>query len=182
MRYTTIIDISEYSSLYRNVNVRLVYLHMVLRSGYHDEDRDLLDISIRRLSMEVGLSVSTIRHALRVLERSRLIQRQGNLWSIKKWVLTENPTPRPKSAKQKKEQEEAKKRDAEREISELESTRRAAERNALRSKGKTSFMLYYESLLPRAKNGDPEAISLVEKHRAMYEAHKAELAKEQNEK
>lgn len=54
MRYTTIVDISEYASLYRNHNARLVYLHLALRSGYHDNDRDLIDVSVRRLADAVA--------------------------------------------------------------------------------------------------------------------------------
>lgn len=101
MRYTTIIDITEMSGIYRNHNARLVYLHMVLRSGYHDSDRDLIDISIRNLAMAVGLTVSATRHALACLEREKLISRDGTRWKILKWVVAELPTPRrqPKNAK-----------------------------------------------------------------------------------
>lgn len=101
MRYTTIIDITEVPGIYRNKNARLVYLHLALRSGYHDNDRDLIDISIRNLSMAVGLSVSATRHALACLEREKLISRDGARWRILKWVVAELPTPRrqPKNAK-----------------------------------------------------------------------------------
>lgn len=182
MRYTTVIDISEYSSLYRNHNVRLVYLHMALRSGYHDEDRDLLDISLRRLSIEVGLTVSATRHALSVLERAQLVSRQGNLWSVKKWIIQDQPSQRPKTTRQKKDQEESVRRDAQRVLNEVEADRRAQERNALRSKGKTQFMLYYEALVKRAQEGDADAAQLVERHRQMYETHKAELNRETKQK
>lgn len=94
MRYTTIIDITEVPGIYRNKNARLVYLHLVLRSGYHDSDRDLIDISIRNLAMAVGLSVSATRHALACLKRDKLISRDGNSWRILKWVVAELPTPR----------------------------------------------------------------------------------------
>lgn len=101
MRYTTIIDITEVPDIYRNKNARLVYLHLALRSGYHDSDRDLIDISIRNLAMAVGLSVSATRHALSCLERDKLISREGTSWKILKWVVAELPTPRrqPKNAK-----------------------------------------------------------------------------------
>lgn len=101
MRYTTIIDITEVPGIYRNKNARLVYLHLVLRSGYHDSDRDLIDISIRTLAIAVGLSVSATRHALACLERDKLISRDGTSWRILKWVVAELPTPRrqPKNAK-----------------------------------------------------------------------------------
>lgn len=101
MRYTTIIDITETPGIYRNKNARLVYLHLVLRSGYHESDRDLIDISIRNLAMAVGLSISATRHSLLCLEREKLISRDGTRWRILKWVVAELPTPRrqPKNAK-----------------------------------------------------------------------------------
>lgn len=101
MRYTTIIDITEVPGIYRNRNARLVYLHLVLRSGYHDSDRDMIDISIRNLAMAVGLSVSATRHSLACLEREKLISRDGSKWRILKWVVADLPTPRrqPKNAK-----------------------------------------------------------------------------------
>lgn len=101
MRYTTIIDITEVPGIYRNRNARLVYLHLVLRSGYHESDRDMIDISIRNLAMAVGLSVSATRHSLACLEREKLISRDGSKWRILKWVVADLPTPRrqPKNAK-----------------------------------------------------------------------------------
>ena len=73
MRYTTIIDISEIQPIYRNVNARLVYLHLVLKSGYHDNDRDLVSISLRRIAAEVGLTLSATRHAISQLEKAQLL-------------------------------------------------------------------------------------------------------------
>lgn len=101
MRYTTIIDITDMPGTYRNKNARLVYLHMALRSGYHDSDRDMIDISIRSLAMAVGLSVSATRHALACLERDKLISRDGTHWRILKWVVAELPTPRRQPKKMK---------------------------------------------------------------------------------
>lgn len=98
MRYTTIIDIRELDAIYRNKNVRLVYLHMVLKSGYHDEDRDLLRCSIRNLAWEIGLSVSAVRHALHVLMKSGMVSKNGESWQVKKFFLDTPPTPRPKKA------------------------------------------------------------------------------------
>ena len=69
MRYTTVIDISDYRHIYKSANCRLVYLHLVLKAGYHDDDRDIVDVSIRNLAMRVGISVSATRHALRMLEK-----------------------------------------------------------------------------------------------------------------
>lgn len=94
MRYTTLIDISEVPEVYGNVNARLLYLHMVLKSGYHDEDRDTLRASFRQLAAAVGLTLSATRHALRILGASGLVQKEGEVWRVKKWIALSPPTPR----------------------------------------------------------------------------------------
>lgn len=170
MRYTTIIDLSEYTSLYRNHHVRLVYLHMVLRSGWHDEDRDILDLSIRAIAQGAGLSISTVRHALRQLEKSQLIVRQGNVWSVKKWVLQDTPAPRPRTMKEKKQSEVKEGRVVEQAALDKQLEQSRKEREQMLAAGKTPFMLYYESLQKKAAAGDVEAQVLVVRHRAMYEA------------
>lgn len=104
MRYTTVIDITELPRIYRNVNARLIYLHLVLRSGYHDADRDLCEISIRRLAQEVGLTLSATRHALAQLQHEQLLCKKGESWLVKKWIVQEPPTPR-KQAKKDNERE-----------------------------------------------------------------------------
>lgn len=95
MRYTTVIDISEFRTTYRNLNARLLYLHLALKSGYHDDDRDLITISIRRMASDAGLTVSAARHALATLERDGLVTKteDGRL-KILKWIVAEVPTPR----------------------------------------------------------------------------------------
>lgn len=104
MRYTTVIDISEMPEVYRNTTARLIYVHLSLKAGYHDSDRDLVTLSIRRLSAEVGVTVSATRHALRLLERSGLISREGQLWRIKKWVEEQTITTRAKTKREMQEQ------------------------------------------------------------------------------
>lgn len=96
MRYTTIIDISEIQEVYRNQNARLVYLHLALKAGYHDEDRDVLKTSIRTTAWKVGLTVSATRHALAVLERAGLLRRTQTGWTVTKWIQATDSTPRPK--------------------------------------------------------------------------------------
>lgn len=177
MRYTTIIDLSEYASLYRNHNVRLVYLHMVLKSGWHDEDRDILDQSIRALAQGTGLSISTVRHALKQLEKSQLIVRQGNVWSVRKWVLQETPTPRPRTIKAKKQVEVSERRAAEQAALDTKLEQSRIEREQLRAAGKSPFMLYYESLQRKAAAGDVDAQELVARHRATYEEHTKSMKK-----
>lgn len=102
MRYTTVIDISEFRATYRNLNARLLYLHLALKSGYHDDDRDLIATSIRRMASDAGLTISAVRHALATLERDGLVKKaeDGRL-RILKWIVAEVPTPRrqPKAAK-----------------------------------------------------------------------------------
>lgn len=102
MRYTTIIDISEFPAVYNNPNARLIYLHLALKSGWHDADRDQIKTSIRRVAMEVGLTVSATRHALVQLERDKLLTRSGDTWTVKKWIIQEIPTPRTQPKAQKK--------------------------------------------------------------------------------
>ena len=175
MRYTTVIDISEMPSVYRNVNVRLLYFHMVLKSGWHDIDRDLLPTSIRRLAADVGLSISAVRHALHVLETAGLIQRNGEVYHVKKWILEQTVTPRPKNQRQQKQldlaaerrqQEEARQRELE-----IERIRREQNFNS----GKTDFMIYYEEQLAKAQAGDMEASRVVKRNAAVYESHKAKM-------
>lgn len=104
MRYTTVIDISELPEIYRNTTARLIYIHMSLKAGYHDSDRDLVNVSIRRLSADVGVTVSATRHALHLLERSGLLTREGQLWRIKKWVEEQTITTRAKTKREMMDQ------------------------------------------------------------------------------
>lgn len=94
MRYTTVIDITDYPQIYRNIHARLVYIHMALKAGYHDDDRDVCRLSIRSLAADVGITVSATRNALLQLEKSGLISKSSDCWIVKKWVLQETPTPR----------------------------------------------------------------------------------------
>ncbi|MEE1348053.1 MAG: hypothetical protein U0K36_09270 [Bacteroidales bacterium] len=104
MRYTTVIDISEMPEVYRNTTARLIYIHMSLKAGYHDSDRDLINVSIRRLSADVGVSFSATRHALHLLVRSGLLVKEGQLWRIKKWVEEQTITTRAKTKREMQEQ------------------------------------------------------------------------------
>lgn len=101
MRYTTVIDISEIPEVYRCLNCRLLYIHMSLKCGYHDADRDLIRVSVRNLAYRVGLTVSATRHALRILERSKLLTREGDSWRVTKWVEPAEIHRRPTKAQAK---------------------------------------------------------------------------------
>lgn len=172
MRYTTIIDISEIPAIYRNVNARLVYLHLVLKSGYHDNDRDLVRMSLRRIAAETGLSLSAIRHAVAQLERAQLLSRQGDIWFVKKWIIEQKISTRARTARQQKQIEiEAEKR-RENEKREQEAAIERQRREQIAAQGKTSFMLFYESLEKKAAAGDLEAAESVKKYKSMYMQHK----------
>lgn len=169
MRYTTIIDITEYPAIYANHNTRLVYLHMALRSGYHDDDRDILNMSIRQLAMAVGLSVSATRHALRVLEKAGLLTHVGGVWKVKKWIIQETITPRLKTRRQEQaisaaaeRAREAEKREREKQIEELR-------RQQLHAQGTDEFIIYHDSLKERAAAGDAAAISQLKRFGAAME-------------
>lgn len=184
MRYTTIIDISEYPSLYRNLNIRLVYLHLCLASGYHDDDRDLYQGSIRTLARQTGLTIATVRHALDQLLKASMVVRQGPLWQVRKYVIERPITPRAKSRKQEQRQQALDIQEQERQAREQE--RQAYEQQAakLRAQGKTSYMVYYEQQVQLAKAGDPNAISFIKSkaNEQMYKYHAAQVAKDNNSK
>lgn len=178
MRYTTIIDISASRPLYRNHNVRLVYLHMCLRCGYHDNDRDMLRMSIRAIAADTGLTVSATRHSLALLLRAKLIERNGDVWRVFKWLPEQQITTRPATKKQQQQQtaraiEQQQQREREARESEIKK-----QREALENIGKTPYMVYYESQIEAARNGDLEAAKIVERNREIYESHKKQI--EQN--
>lgn len=177
MRYTTIIDISEFPALYRNVNLRLLYFHLCLKAGYHDHDRDICDISIRQLANDVGLTLSATRHALHVLKTSSLISYEGTTIKVKKWI-SEAPISKRKNTK-KTELQETQKMEHDRLQAQLEKEilERSEHKKKLSQMGKTDFMIYYESLMVRAENGDAEALRLLSRHRQTYESHKSQFLK-----
>lgn len=178
MRYTTLIDISEIPLVYRNQNARLIYLHLALKAGYHDEDRDLADVSIRRLAMDAGLTIAATRHAIKILETSHLVQRQGPTLKVTKWLAEGSITPREKSSRAAQQKEIRQQAQAmQRETEEREAAERRARRQ-MRAQGKTPFMLYYEDLERKAAAGDAEAAALARKHKATYEQQREAVQKE----
>lgn len=171
MRYTTIIDISEYPTLYNNQSIRLVYLHLCLRSGYHDHDRDLAQLSIRRLARQVGLSVGAVRHALAQLLKYQMLVRQGPMLQVRKFV-TEQPISK-RARNKREEKQEAQRQERLEDHARQVAKRKEAEkqRAAFLAQGKTSFMVYYEEQLILAQKGDIEAAHFVETQKATYAAH-----------
>lgn len=176
MRYTTIIDVRNLS-WYRNPSARLVYIHLVMTAGWHDDDRDIARISYRRLAIEVGLTLSATRHALHQLTTTGMITAIDKGWTVKKWEIPKDITPLQKVIKGKKSQQVLAaagtgSRDT---MEKLEQERQ--ERKALATSGKSQFMLYYEDRLVKANNGDAEALAAVERYKALYEEHKNKFTK-----
>lgn len=173
MRYTTLIDIRELPSVWRCESARTLYYFFVLACGYHDDDRDTLDISFRGLAAVTGLSLAAVRHGCGVLMAAKLLRRQGDLWIVTKWIPTRKISARPQEDAQAtaRREEEKRQRAREQRIEE----RQRARSEELKAAGKTEFMLYYEGLEAKAAAGDAEAARLMERHRATYEAHKANL-------
>lgn len=168
MRYTTIIDLSEFPAVYRNKNVRLVYLHLVFKSGYHDNDRDLIDISIRNLAWAVGLSVSATRHALYTLEHARMIKRSGALWHVRKFIVEQEITPRAKSQKEAKKKAAAVAEQQASQALDNELEVRRKRQQWLRDNNLSEFIIYYEDVVRRANAGDVDAQETARKRKDMY--------------
>lgn len=99
MRYTTIIDLSEFRELYANKHLVLLYFHLCLKCGYHADDRDTIKISLRFLAREVNITYSAARYALDLLQRHHLVERMddGKL-RICKYVTPADIPQRPKRA------------------------------------------------------------------------------------
>lgn len=157
MRYTTVIDISQIPIVYRNINARILYYHLAMIAGYHDIDRDLVDISIRRLALGAGLTVSATRHALGVLTRAGLLSKQGQIYIVKKWVEEQTVTTRPKTARQQQQLSQAAAARAERERQAKELEIESIRRQQLQASGKSSLQLWREDLERRAAAGDLDA-------------------------
>lgn len=168
MRYTTIIDLSEFPAVYRNKNVRLVYLHLVLKSGYHDNDRDLIDISIRNLAWSVGLSVSATRHALHILEQARMIKRAGPLWHVRKFIIEQEISPRAKTQKDAKKKAAAAAESAKSQALNTQLDQERERRQNLQENNTSDFIIYYEDVVRRAKAGDVDAQETMRKRKDMY--------------
>ena len=94
MRYTTVIDVTEIADVWQNPNITRLYFFMALKCGYHDDDRDILRISLRNLASQASLTLSATRHALKVLETAKLVAHEKEAWRVTKFVLDKKPTSR----------------------------------------------------------------------------------------
>lgn len=73
MRYTTIVDLRDWSLLYRSKNVRLLWLHLSLSAAHEGYSKGYYICTIRGLADEVGLTPGECRHALKLLIAAGLI-------------------------------------------------------------------------------------------------------------
>lgn len=168
MRYTTIIDISEYPLIYNNHNTRLLYLHLCLKSGFHDDDRDILEISIRNLAYEVGISVSACRNSLRILEQCSFIRMSHSRIEVKKWISERKITKREKVETQKEIAKQNQER--QRQMEELDKQRQRDKRiiNELYDKGINPFIAFYEQKIKEYQDGDIDALVSLKRNYKQY--------------
>lgn len=171
MRYTTVIDIREIPEVYRNPNIRLLYLHLCLLAGYHDNDRDLVRISIRNLAASSGLTVSATRHAVAILVKWKLLRVKGSVYRVRKYIEEGTITPRAKTRKAAMVAAVAKIEAADAATREQceEQSKQAIE--SIYEAGKTPFMVWYEKKMEDAASGDTDAQRIVKEKRAQYESH-----------
>lgn len=104
MRYTTAIDITEVPAVWRSQSACRLYLWACMKCGYHDQDRDYLDMSFRQMAIGTGLTLSAVRCALQTLQKAKLITRQGEGWMVTKWIPESKPGKRPAAAQSVKHQ------------------------------------------------------------------------------
>lgn len=176
MRYTTIIDIRDLPALYRSTSVRLLYLHLCLKAGYHDADRDILRASVRGLAAETGLTVSAVRCALDALTKARMIARGDGIIRVRKWIPEQAITARAKTERQQRQITAEAERRREKEAYERQLAIEAERREQMRLQGKDSYMIYYEDKLQKAASGDEESRQWCEAHRGDYERHQAAMS------
>jgi DNA-binding Lrp family transcriptional regulator len=168
MRYTTVIDISEIPQVYGNLSTRILYVHMALKCGYHDTDRDILDVSVRQLAAGAGLTLSACRHALKKLESAGLIKRQGAAYLIRKWLPEQTISARPKTERQQRQIEAAAERRRIEEVRRREEQIERTVREAQWATGTSPYELYLKQLELKAQAGDMEAAETLKRHRQSH--------------
>lgn len=172
MRYTTVIDIREIPEVYRNPNVRLLYLHLALLAGYHDQDKDLVRVSVRNLAASAGLTVSATRHAIAILVKWKLLRVKGSVYRVRKYIEEGTISPRAKTKKAAEQAAVAKIEAAAAAAREELNQQSKDDLEAIYKTGKTPFMAWYESKVKAAAAGDADALRIVEEKRAQYEQHR----------
>lgn len=175
MRYTTIIDVREIPEVYRNPNVRILYLHLVLLAGYHDNDRDVVRVSLRNLAAQTGLTLSATRHAIQLLIKWRLLLHRKSYFKVVKYVEESPISGRARTKKAQEAKNRATMEASRSEEQEHHDQEEKAKVQAIYDQGKTPFMEWYEKKLNDAAHGDADAQRIVNEKRAQYEAHKSNL-------
>lgn len=175
MRYTTIIDVREIPEVYRNPNVRILYLHLVLLAGYHDNDRDIVRVSLRNLAAQTGLTLSATRHAIQLLIKWRLLLHRKSYFKVVKYVEESPISGRARTKKAQEAKNRANQEQAEQVAYEEREDQDKIKIQAIYDQGKTPFMEWYEKKLEDAAHGDADAQRIVNEKRAQYEAHKSNL-------
>lgn len=179
MRYTTLIDLRDIPEVYRNQNVRLLYLHLVLIAGYHDDDRDVVRVSLRNLAAQTGLTLSATRHAVAVLIKWRLLLHRKSYFKVVKFIEEKEITPRAKTRKQQQQQQARLQQQQQQAEQETKESREREKIASIYEQNKTPFMVWYEEKMVLAAQGDQDAIRTVKEKRQQYEAHMSNL-KNQN--
>lgn len=156
MRYTTVIDISEIPEIYRNKNVCRLYFHLCLKAGYHDDDRDVVKLSIRGMAYETGLSLSAIRNAIGQLLKHGLLEKTADSLKVRKFVVE---MPISKRARTRKEIDPGKA---------VQKALQEETQDRMRAGEKTSWMKLYEYKMKAAKAGDKAAQKFVKDHAQQY--------------
>lgn len=166
MRYTTVIDISDIPTLYRNKNARMIYFHLALRAGYHDDDRDVVKQSIRVLAAETGITVSATRHALYVLEKAGLLTHDHGTTKVVKWVMMPTITARARSVKEQRQNELQEIREKEQRQFELSNRKRTDQER------QDDLTETYEKFLQQQREGTIGAVgrAYLEQNREKYNA------------
>ena len=180
MRYTTIIDIFD-TPAWRSSSARLVYFYMCLKCGYHDDDRDIMHVSLRELSARLGLTLSAVRCALSLLISQDLITPSGpSAYKVTKWAEPKEITRR----KTKREKEIARIDEVRQQEKAMEKAKR--EEEIKQAAGKSSYQLRIERLQAAAAEGDQAAakqLAKVIKQEKDIELHKkAEEWRKQHKK
>lgn len=100
MRYTTVIDISEYPPLYNCLSARLIYFHLTLKAGWGERNQDYCRASIRSLQADLGLSFSAVRHGLNVLTKTAMIRKTNGGYLVRKFCTPTQPGQRAKTRRE----------------------------------------------------------------------------------
>jgi len=182
MRYTTIIDITEYPVIWSSYSCRALYLYLVLKSGWHDDDRDMIRASIRQLALATGLTKSAVEHAIRQLTKAGLLAKKEGAWMVTKWVLQGPVTARAKTRQQQADMDAAAllQQERDRQAKQLDLDRRKKEE--LARQGKNGWMVYYEQCVEKAAHGDLQAAQIVERDKDRYNKLAAQFKAQQNSK